>query len=154
MCQAVIRIEGYRACEVAARFGIGVGAIVREALEPAQHAVVSDEIASALAPGAIDACRLDAPRQRGGDGGHHLVLYGEDVVERAIVAVCPKVSAAFGVDQLHGHAHPIACPAHAAFEEKTDAQPPPDLASIQCLPRRRTKMSGKRPAGRESAAAR
>ena len=142
-------------CEVAARFGIGVGAIVREALEPAQHAVVSDEIASALAPGAIDACRLDAPRQRGGDGGHHLVLYGEDVVQRAIVAVCPEVAAAVGVDQLDGHPHPIACPAHAAFEEITDAQPPPDLASVQSPGRaRRTKSGGQGPAGRESATAR
>jgi hypothetical protein len=46
----------------------------------------------------------------------------EDVIEAAIVAVGPEMSAGAAVDQLDGDAQAIAGLAHAAFEDMADVQ--------------------------------
>jgi hypothetical protein len=70
--------------------------------------------------------RLD----RADDTARRLVLHLEDVVERAIEAVCPDVGACRRVDQLTGDAHAITGFAHRAFEDIAHAQFAPDLPQV------------------------
>jgi hypothetical protein len=65
---------------------------------------------------------LDPPGQGGDDRRGHLVLDREQVLELAVVALGPDVPVGFGIDQLHGYAHPVARLAHAAFDHVLDAE--------------------------------
>ena len=75
----------------------------------------------------------DAARQGSGDGGDQLVLNGEDVVERPVVALGPNVVAGRGIDELGGDAHPPAHLPHAALQEIADIQPAPEFEGVQGL---------------------
>ena len=88
----------------------------------AQIEVVSGEVRGRLARGALDLGQPQARFDRTGDAGRNLVLQLKNVVERAIEAVGPDVSAGRRVDQLAGDAHPIAGFAHAAFEHVAHTQ--------------------------------
>ena len=59
---------------------------------------------------------------RAGDAGRDLVLQIEDIVERAVEAVGPEMTAAARVNQLPGDAYPVAGLPHRAFEDVADAQ--------------------------------
>ena len=65
------------------------------------------------------------------DGPDHLpddlVLQREQVLEVAVVAVGPEVVPGLGLDQLGGHAEPVARPAGAALEHVAHAELAPDL---------------------------
>ena len=56
------------------------------------------------------------------DAGRDLVLDGEDVVERPVVALGPEVGAGGGIDQLRGHPDAVAGLADAALEHVADAE--------------------------------
>src|SRR5260221_14023730 len=61
---------------------------------------------------------------------HHLVLDGEDVLERAVEVLCPSVPSCHGVDQLSRNAQAIASAPYAALQHVTHAQYTSDLAHI------------------------
>src|SRR5579862_252114 len=61
------------------------------------------------------------------------ILHSENIGEIAIEAVSPDMSAAHGVDQLAGHAHPIAGLAHAAFQYVADTELAADLLHVDRL---------------------
>ena len=75
--------------------------------------------------GSVDV-RLDAPDHVLGD----LILDGEDVVERPVVALRPEVSAALRLDELPGDPNPVAALPHATLEDVTDPELPADLADV------------------------
>ena len=95
-----------------------------------QHQIIGVEAVSALA---LDPLDLGAS-QAGLDGADHadrdLILHGEDVIERTVIALGPQMRAALGLDQLGGDADAIACLAHAAFQHVTDAEIAPDLLHV------------------------
>src|SRR6516162_11767045 len=62
-----------------------------------------------------------------GDAERHLILKIEDVLERTVEAVGPKMRAVCRVDQLRGDAHPTACFSYRAFEHIADAELAADL---------------------------
>ena len=70
---------------------------------------------------------------RAGHTGCDLVLQLKNVIERAVKAVSPDVSAGRRVDQLSGDAHPVAGFAHAAFEHVAHAQLARDLLHVNGL---------------------
>jgi hypothetical protein len=63
----------------------------------------------------------------------HIVLELEDVFQRAVKTVGPKMRAGGRVDQLPGNADPIAALAHRAFEHIAHAEIAPDLLHIDGL---------------------
>jgi hypothetical protein len=70
---------------------------------------------------------LDPPDQSRDDCLCDLVLYREDVIESAVVAFCPQVNSALGLNELSGDAHAVAGPAHAAFDQIGHAELAPHL---------------------------
>src|SRR6516162_7528683 len=68
-----------------------------------------------------------------GDAERHLILKIEDVLERAVKPVGPKMGAVCRVDQLRGDAYPAAGLAHRAFEHVAHTQLTPDLLHIDRL---------------------
>src|ERR1700739_2248352 len=88
----------------------------------AQIEVISGKVRGRLTVGALDLGLAQLWFDRAGDAGRDLVLQVENVVERAVEAVGPDVSAGRGVDQLPGDAHPVAGFAHAAFEHVAHAE--------------------------------
>ena len=67
----------------------------------------------------LRAARLDSDRARLeliGEPRDDLVLHVEEVGDRLVEALGPKVRADFGLDQLHVDAHPVAAALDAAFE--------------------------------------
>ena len=65
--------------------------------------------------------------QRVGKSRHDFVLHIEQIGDRLVEAVGPKVIAGFSVDQLHTHPEPIAATLHRAFEHIANVQFPADL---------------------------
>ena len=57
-------------------------------------------------------------------------LDGKHVGQIAIVIFCPNVLVVVGVDQLHVDTHPIADPAHAAFQKCGNAERFADFTSV------------------------
>src|SRR5262249_17128638 len=73
-----------------------------------QIEVVSGEVRGRLAAGALDLGLAQLWFDRAGDAGGDLILQLKNVVEHAVEAVVPDVSAGCRVDQLPGDAHPVA----------------------------------------------
>jgi hypothetical protein len=57
---------------------------------------------------------------------HNLILNRKDILEPAVVVLCPPVSTGHGVDQLRGDARTIVASPHAALEHVANAQFAPD----------------------------
>ena len=72
---------------------------------------------------------LDDP----GDADRHFVLKFENVFERVVEAVGPKMRAGAGVDQLTGNAHATAPFADRAFEDVADTEFMPDPLHVNRL---------------------
>ena len=83
-----------------------------------------------LALRALNFSRHNARRDCPDDAVGDLVLYRENIFERAVVAVCPDMVAGGRVDQLRGNAHAIAGLAHAAFEHVAHAELAADLPHV------------------------
>jgi hypothetical protein len=79
----------------------------------------------ALVLGSVDV-RLDTPDHALGN----LVLDGEDIVERPVVALRPEVSAALRLDELPGDPDPVAALPHATLEDVADPKLAADLADV------------------------
>ncbi len=75
--------------------------------------------------------RERAAAQRRGHGFGDLVLDREYVAELAIEALRPLVVAGGDVDELHRDAQPVARLAHAALEQRADAELASDFARIE-----------------------
>src|SRR5262249_15039376 len=82
------------------RLGKALFGVARELGQCAQIEVVSGEVRGRLAAGALDLGLTQLWFDRAGDAGRDLILQLEDVVERAVEAVGPDVSAGCRVDQL------------------------------------------------------
>ena len=67
--------------------------------------------------------RLD----RSGDCARDLVLQREDVLEVAVISLCPEVLTGLGRDQLGGHANSFADLPHTALDHVSDAEIAPHL---------------------------
>ena len=70
--------------------------------------------------------RSDGP----GDRQRDLVLHCKYVGQITVVTLRPNVVAGLGVDELRGHANPLAAPAHAAFQHVAHAEFAPDLLHV------------------------
>ena len=68
--------------------------------------------------------------QRVGEPGDDFVLHIEQIGDRLVEPLGPKVIAGFGVDQLHVHPKPVAATLHRAFEHVADVQLAPDLLDV------------------------
>src|SRR6516225_5676555 len=68
-----------------------------------------------------------------GDTRGNLVLHGENIVEVTVIPVSPDMSAGARIDQLRGYAHPVAAPAHRAFEHVSDPHLAADSLHIDVL---------------------
>ena len=88
--------------------GAGLRARQRLLFKPAQHAAA----------------------QRRRDAFRDLVLDGKHVVEGSIEPLRPPVITGLDLDELHRHAQAFFRLAHAAFEERVDAQLPADLTDV------------------------
>ena len=65
--------------------------------------------------------------QRVGEPRYDFVLHIEQIGDRLVEALGPKVVAGFGVDQLHIDPKPVAATLHRAFEHIADVQLASDL---------------------------
>ena len=64
------------------------------------------------------------------DGFRDLALNGEYIGQVAIVMFGPNMHVGPGIDELSGHAHALALPLHAPFQDVSDAEFAPDLTQI------------------------
>ena len=71
--------------------------------------------------------------QRPDDAACDVVLNREDIVHFAVEAVGPQLVAALRVDELRGHAQPLAGLAHAALEHVADIEVARHLAHVDRL---------------------
>ena len=74
-------------------------------------------------------CALNTSSQPRDD----FVLHVEEVRERFVEPLCPKMTAAFGVDELNVDAHAISSALNAALQHIADVQVAPDLLQIDRL---------------------
>ncbi len=72
--------------------------------------------------------------QPGNDGIDDLVLDGKYIAELAIEGFAPESGAASGVDKPRRHAHPVAGPANAAFNNMGDPEVAAQLPYIAGVP--------------------
>ena len=72
--------------------------------------------------------------QRGGQTGDDLVLHVEEIGERFVETLSPKMIARFGVDELHVHAHAITAALNAALDDIADVQFTSDSLHVGGLP--------------------
>src|SRR5215510_1062486 len=91
---------------------------------------VSAEIARVPSGGLQSLGTLDLWCDRGDDGAGQFLLYREDVLQHAVVALRPNVVAGQCVDELGGHTNPIRRLADAPFQHVSDAEFSADLADI------------------------
>ena len=129
----VLGIERDRALEHPLRLGVVLRGRAMVQDLAGEQAFVGRHVVGRLALGALVARRLDPPGQGGDDRRGHLVLDREDVLEVAVVALGPDVAVGIGVDQLHGHAHPVARLAHAALDHVLDAELRRDVLDLDRL---------------------
>src|SRR5262249_59677688 len=98
-----------------------------EARKPAQEIVVGVEILSPLAFRALD-LRLRKPWSNLTDHlRRDLILKVEDVPERAVEAISPKVRSGGRVDHLRGDAHAVPRFSHTTLENVARAEVAADL---------------------------
>ena len=57
-----------------------------------------------------------------GEPRYDFVLHIEEIGDRFVETLGPKMIAGFGIDQLHVHPKPIAIALHRAFEHVADVQ--------------------------------
>ena len=96
----------------------------------AQQVVVGREIFRMLARGDLRTRVFHLSVQRRDDRADDLVLHGENIVERAIVALRPEVIAGCRVDELGRDPDARAGPPHAAFEDIADTELPTDTPHV------------------------
>src|SRR5215472_9155914 len=70
--------------------------------------------------------RLDS----GGDARSDVVLHREDISQVTVVSLSPEMGAGGNIDKLAADAHPLPGPAHATFEDITDAKVAANLPEI------------------------
>src|SRR5215471_10794621 len=70
--------------------------------------------------------RLDS----GGDARSDVVLHRKDIGQVAVVSLSPEMGAGGNIDKLAADAHPLPGPAHATFEDITDAKVTANLPEI------------------------
>ena len=92
--------------------------------------IVGAEISRRLTLGEIGLRPLDTGTQPGCNRGRHLVLDGEDVAERAVVAFGPNVAARVGVDELRRYPDAIAGLLHTTLEQVAYAELAADLLHV------------------------
>ena len=102
-------------------------------LAPAKNAVISFG-RRGLRPLRQFVCTHKADLQRLDDLLRHIVLNREDVGKIAIIPLRPGMAAALAVDQLTGHAYPVARLAHAALQHVMHAKCPRDILNIAAFP--------------------
>src|SRR5262249_54211279 len=87
-----------------------------------------------LVPGALDCDLLQFRRNRADHARGDLILQIEDIIERALEAIRPQVTASGGIDQLSGDAHAVRRLAYAAFEQIANTEFTTDLLRIESPP--------------------
>src|ERR1700730_6579545 len=75
--------------------------------------------------------RFDLWRNHGHNGLRHFLLYRENVLQHAVVALGPKLVAGKGVNELTGHTNPIRRLADAALQHIAHAEVTADLADVE-----------------------
>src|SRR5687768_12446759 len=72
-------------------------------------------------------------RDRTHDALRQLLLDSKDVLQHAVIALCPDVIARQRVDELAGYANPLGCLADAPLQHVADAEVPTDLPDVRRL---------------------
>jgi len=110
---------------------IALGGELVELLTTAQEQVVAIDVVRARVRQRSRFALRQLDRERAHDLVRHVVLDGEDVLEVAVVALGPQVTAARRVDQLRRHAHTLSRLAYAAFDDVADAEGAAQLRGIK-----------------------
>ena len=120
----VVGIELDRLLVKAAGGEVVLGRESEPQLAPTQNQVVGLEVAGPLAraPGAAPFGGVEFSGERGDDLARDLVLNGEDVLERAVVAFGPQVMPGRRLDELSGNAYLVSRLANAALEDVAHPQ--------------------------------
>ena len=75
-------------------------------------------------------CSGQARLESIGDFRGNIRFDREDVDEFAVITLGPKVGVRYGIDQLHVHPCPVACPLHASLQDVCDPQLLRDFADV------------------------
>src|SRR5262245_3949314 len=103
---------------------------VMNPLTPLQKAVIGVPVLGRLLANDFNGARRTASLQRDGNGRGDFVLDTEDLLGPPIVALCPQMPFALGIDELCRDPNVGADLAHTAFDHVTNAQLPPDRGDI------------------------
>ena len=95
-----------------------------------QHQVVSIEAVGPLSFGTLDLSLAHARLDRSHNAQGDLVLDSENIIERPIVTLGPKVRAALRLNKLTRETYPVCGFAHAAFQHITHAEFAADLLHV------------------------
>ena len=116
------RVQLGRAHEHPTRELVGWPDMLAQQVEPAQIVVVGLDVGRRLTR-QCQPLRLEQPDlERLDNAARDLVLHGEDVGQRAVVALGPDLTTRRGIDHPHREAKPLPRSADAAFQHVTNSE--------------------------------
>src|SRR5262245_29479268 len=99
--------------------------------------IIGPKVLRRTAPGCHFAVLADALGNRGDDASRNLLLDGEDILNRPIIPVDPQMSAGGGFHQLGRDPDALVGPTHAALDDVSGSELPPNLAQVRALSTKR-----------------
>ena len=130
-CKAGVELDG--TVKQAQRFVVGFASPFVQTGQCAQEIVIGVKIFSLLAFGPFNLHLLEPGRDLADDLGSDTVLKIEDVLQRAVELVGPKMHSRGRIDHLPGDPHSVARFAHTPFEHITRTELASNLLHVHVL---------------------